>query len=226
MGKWRYLGPTRSSDRTTVFFSPCDEPPKRSDFSRARSNEADPFCQQPADVAAAHHVAPVRATRTPRTLRASLRGSLNPDAPPGRKGPTTPHRPDADAPPALQKSTQHSAFGIVDSAFHGRARPRGNPWRVADHSAARPSGKRSACTTSMRSCNPNCRTFSRAHASARGSRSVATTRSMPRRARTAASTPVPVPISKATLVKVHTLGRGVVAMRSTYSQRIGAKTPK
>src|SRR5579863_3836733 len=32
-----------------------------------------------------------------------------------------------------QESVQHSAFGIVDSVLHGRARPRGDPWRVADN---------------------------------------------------------------------------------------------
>jgi hypothetical protein len=32
-----------------------------------------------------------------------------------------------------EKSAQHAAFGIEDSAFHGRAWPRGNPWRVADN---------------------------------------------------------------------------------------------
>src|SRR4051794_7625718 len=31
-----------------------------------------------------------------------------------------------------QEAAQHPAFGIVDSIFQGRARPRGNPWRVAD----------------------------------------------------------------------------------------------
>ncbi len=106
-----------------------------------------------------------------------------------------------------QKSTQHPAVGIVDSVFHGRARPRGNPGRVADHERRAAFGKRSACTTSTRSESPSCRTFSRAHASARGSRSVATTRSMPRRASTAASTPVPVPMSNATLDEAHAAGK-------------------
>ena len=67
--------------------------------------------------------------------------------------------------------------------------------------------------------------FSRAHASARGSWSVATTWLMPRRASTAASTPVPVPMSKATLDDDHEAGSGAVATRSTYSRRIGANTP-
>ena len=62
---------------------------------------------------------------------------------------------------------------------------------------ARPGGKRSACTTSTWSCKPRRARFSRAQASARGSWSVAITRSTPRRARIAASTPVPVPMSKA-----------------------------
>ena len=41
-----------------------------------------------------------------------------------------------------QESAQHSAFGIVDSVFHGRARPRGNPWRVADHERRATFGKK------------------------------------------------------------------------------------
>src|SRR5215472_6228257 len=32
-----------------------------------------------------------------------------------------------------EKSAQHSAFGIVDSVFHGRTWPRGNPWWVANN---------------------------------------------------------------------------------------------
>src|SRR5688572_5722890 len=40
-----------------------------------------------------------------------------------------------------QKSTQHSALGVIDSVFHGRARPRGNPWRVADHERRATFGK-------------------------------------------------------------------------------------
>jgi hypothetical protein len=42
----------------------------------------------------------------------------------------------------LEKSAQHSAFGVVDSVFHGRARPRGNPWRVADHERRATFGKK------------------------------------------------------------------------------------
>ena len=42
----------------------------------------------------------------------------------------------------LQKSAQHLAVGIVDSVFHGRARPRGNPWRVADHERRATFGKK------------------------------------------------------------------------------------
>ena len=80
-----------------------------------------------------------------------------------------------------------------------------------------PRGKRSACTTSTCPANPRRARFSRAHASARGSWSVATTRSMPRRASTAASTPVPVPMSKATLDADIEAGSGAVATRSTYS---------
>src|ERR1700755_266764 len=41
-----------------------------------------------------------------------------------------------------EKSAQHSAFGIVDTVFHGRARPRGNPWRVADHERSSAFGKK------------------------------------------------------------------------------------
>ena len=53
--------------------------------------------------------------------------------------------------------------------------------------------------------------FSRAQASARGSWSVATTRLTPRRASTAASTPVPVPMSKASSCRA---GSGASATRS------------
>ena len=67
--------------------------------------------------------------------------------------------------------------------------------------------------------------FSRAQASARGSRSVAMTRCTPRRASTAASTPVPVPMSKATPVEASAAGSGAFATRSTYSLRTGANTP-
>src|SRR6186713_2588836 len=42
----------------------------------------------------------------------------------------------------LEKSTQHPAFGIVDSAFHGRARPRGNPRGVANHESGATAGKK------------------------------------------------------------------------------------
>jgi hypothetical protein len=31
-----------------------------------------------------------------------------------------------------QESAQHSAFRIINAAFHGRARPCGNPWWVTD----------------------------------------------------------------------------------------------
>lgn len=51
--------------------------------------------------------------------------------------------------------------------------------------------------------------------------SVAMTRLPPRRASTAASTPVPVPISKATLPR----GIRVRATRSMYSPRTGENTP-
>ena len=48
---------------------------------------------------------------------------------------------------------------------------------------------------------------------------------MPRLASTPASTPVPVPMSKAKLDDELEAGRGAVATRSTYSPRIGANTP-
>jgi len=67
--------------------------------------------------------------------------------------------------------------------------------------------------------------FSTAQAIARGSESVATTRLMPRLASTAASTPVPVPMSNATLHAAVSAGSGVLATRATYSLRMGAKTP-
>ena len=41
-----------------------------------------------------------------------------------------------------QESAQHPAFGIVDSVLHGRARPRGNPGRVADHERRATFGKK------------------------------------------------------------------------------------
>ena len=63
--------------------------------------------------------------------------------------------------------------------------------------SARPCGKRSASTTSADAARPRCSRFSWAQVTARGLMSVATTRSTPRRNSTAASTPVPVPRSKA-----------------------------
>ena len=42
----------------------------------------------------------------------------------------------------LQKSAQHLAVGIVDSIFHGRARPRGNPLRISDHERRATVGKK------------------------------------------------------------------------------------
>ena len=48
---------------------------------------------------------------------------------------------------------------------------------------------------------------------------------MPRRASTAASTPVPVPMSNAVSNDGITAGKGALATRSTYSPRIGANTP-
>src|SRR5215472_1482464 len=41
-----------------------------------------------------------------------------------------------------EKSAQHSAVEIVDSVFHGRARPRRNPWRVADNKPRATFGKK------------------------------------------------------------------------------------
>ena len=73
--------------------------------------------------------------------------------------------------------------------------------------------------------SPSCARFSRAQASARGSRSVATICSTPRRASTAASTPVPVPMSKARLFEASSAGNGALATSSTYSPRRGEYTP-
>ena len=63
--------------------------------------------------------------------------------------------------------------------------------------------------------------FWRAHASARGSWSVAMTCLTPRLASTAASTPVPVPMSKASFE----VGSGASATSRTYSPRTGENTP-
>src|SRR4051812_12659146 len=41
-----------------------------------------------------------------------------------------------------QESAQHSAFGIIDSVFQRRARPRGNPWRIADNERRATFGKK------------------------------------------------------------------------------------
>ena len=92
-------------------------------------------------------------------------------------------------------------------------------------SGARPSGKRSAPTTSTRPASFRRPTFSRAQASARGEFSVAITRAMPRRESTAASTPVPVPTSNARPFDFNASGSGARATRSTYSPRTGANTP-
>lgn len=83
-------------------------------------------------------------------------------------------------------------------------------------------GSRSACTTSTRCASPRrSRSSARAHASARGSTSVATTRATPRRASTAAMTPVPVPTSNAVRPDDIAAGSGAPATRSMYSWRIG-----
>ncbi|MNT60796.1 hypothetical protein D3C72_1984030 [compost metagenome] len=110
------------------------------------------------------------------------------------------------------------SYTACSSGELGRAGSQGGLQTISD---TRPSGNRSLSSTSTCPDSPSRSRFSRAQASARGSVSVAMTRLPPRRAITAARTPVPVPMSKATLPR----GMGVLATRSTYSPRTGENTP-
>ena len=154
-------------------------------------------------VARAHcRCAPRRAARPLRSAPAVRRGCASPGARPGPTEPASPRRPARGARPARRES--RAACGCLRRRWRAPAASWAAP---ASHgglhttSGARPGGNRSACTTSTRSCKPRRVRFSRAQASARGSRSVATTRSTPRRARIAAITPVPVPMSKASSLR-------------------------
>jgi len=86
-------------------------------------------------------------------------------------------------------------------------------------SGAGPSGNKSVCMTSTCDCSPNRARLSRAHATERPSMSVATTLRTPWRARTAASTPVPVPDIKSNILSLRWRPR----TKSIYSLRMGGK---
>ena len=134
------------------------------------------FRRTRADASAARRFDPPPSTLPRRSARAAPTSVAGPGAPRGPKGSASPRRPLQVRGQRVQKSAQHAALGVVDPALDRRARPRGNQGGLHTTSAARPSGKGFACTTSTCLGSPRRARFSRAHASARGSWSVATTR--------------------------------------------------
>ena len=115
--------------------------------------------RRPADGAAVHRVAPGHAARAPRFLPVNCARVRKPDAPPGR----------TDQPPLAARVRCSGSAPEIRAAFGSRHRrflfpsassaPR-DPRRVADHERRAAFGKKSACTTSMRSRSPNAATFS------------------------------------------------------------------
>ena len=95
------------------------------------------------------------------------------------------------------KRWRTSESGVVDTGFEGRRRAGRKPRRVAHDEVGAYLMGRDRLRPPRRISQPNRSRFSWAQVTARGLMSVATTRSTPRRSSTAASTPVPVPRSKA-----------------------------
>jgi hypothetical protein len=116
--------------------------------------------------------------------------------------------------------------GSYTACSSGEAGRAGSQGGLHTTSGARPGGNRSAAPRRS-ALQAQAGDVVGAHRPApAGILSVATTGDRPRRASTAASTPVPVPMSKAPRrLRFSAAGSGACATRSTYSPRTGENTP-
>jgi PAS domain S-box-containing protein len=206
----------------SVSHSGCAQAPERSDFAAARPASGSlGGHRRLRDGAGARPGARARPARRPRTAPAIPRANAGPGAPPGRTAPASPRPRRQPLAQAAEEAAQHAAVGVVDGLLQRRAGLAGSHGGLHTMSGAARAG-----TGRLRGgrpvLQPRRSMLSRAQASARGFRSVATTRATPRRASTAAITPVPVPMSQASEAPG---GKGAAAIRSRYSPRTGENTP-
>jgi hypothetical protein len=121
----------------------------------------------------------------------------------------------ARKPRSIRLSGSYTAFSS------GVAGPPGKPGRIADDKLGPPRREKVRLDDLDRRSQPQPPDIVRGAGDCPRIIVGRTYRSTPRRASTAASTPVPVPMSKA---EEQSAGSGAVATRSTYSPRTGAKT--
>ncbi len=127
---------------------------------------------------------------------------------------------------AAQETEQHAAVLVVDGRLDGRARPGGQPRGIADDE------RRATLREQIGIHHLNLLGDTETRdvvACASESARVPVGRDddiAPLRASTAASTPVPVPMSNATKGFCPVAGSGAAATSPTYSPRTGENTPK